>query len=381
MDISVWEKESFFAPCDVLIVGGGLLGLWTARELKIKRPYLKVTLIDKGIIPSGASTRNAGFACFGSPSEMLYDLQVMQADTMWRIVDMRFRGIQRIRSLFPDDQSGFENSGGFECFSATTRGDVDRWEWQLRELNKDMRQVTGTSESFTPAPGKLAGYGLKGFGYMVENRMEGGLHSGRLVKALMTLVKSLGVQVLGGIEMTAYEPGVGNTKVFTAQKVTFSARQVLLATNAFLSKQVPSLGIVPARGQIILSPPIAGLALKGTFHFDEGYYYFRNLGNRVLLGGARNKDFNGEQTLSMETSDIICQALYAFIQQHIPAAAIFPFDRFEKWSGLMAMHPTKQPLLAQLGDGVWAAMCCNGMGVALSPVFSEHVAKAIMEHG
>ena len=47
----------------------------------------------------------------------------------------------------------------------------------------------------------------------------------------------------------------------------------------------------------------------------------------------------------------------------------------------MAMHPTKQPVLAQLGNGMWAGMCCNGMGVALSPVFSEHVAKAMMEDG
>ena len=28
--------------------------------------------------------------------------------------------------------------------------------------------------------------------------------------------------------------------------------------------------------------------LKGAFHYDEGYVYFRNIDNRVLLGGGRN---------------------------------------------------------------------------------------------
>jgi glycine/D-amino acid oxidase-like deaminating enzyme len=380
MDISVWEKESFYAPCDVLIVGGGLLGLWTARELKIKRPYLKVTLIDKGIIPTGASTRNAGFACFGSPSEMLHDLTVMDSDDMWRIVDMRFRGIQKIRSVIPDAQTGFENSGGYECFSGISKSEWEQFESQLKGLNIQMQAITGASHSFASAPGKLAGYGLRGFDYMVENRLEGSLHSGKLVKALMAAVKGLGVQVLNGIEMTAYEAGTSSIKVHTSQRINISAKQLLLATNAFLSKQVPALGVVPARGQIILSPPIAGLALKGTFHFDGGYYYFRNLGNRVLLGGARNKDFNGEQTLSLETTANIREALYTFLQKHVPAAAVFPLDAFESWSGLMAMHPTKQPILAQLDSGIWAAMCCNGMGVALSPVFSEHVAKAMLDN-
>ena len=52
-------------------------------------------------------------------------------------------------------------------------------------------------------------------------------------------------------------------------------------------------GITPARGQIIVTEPIDDLPWTGCHHFDEGFYYFRNIGNRVLLGGARNQDFDG----------------------------------------------------------------------------------------
>ncbi|MES2647604.1 MAG: FAD-binding oxidoreductase [Bacteroidota bacterium] len=378
MDVSVWEKESFYASSDILIVGGGLLGLWTARELKIRRPALKVTLIDKGVIPTGASTRNAGFACFGSPSEMLHDIKVMGATAMWQVADMRYRGIQKIRSVLKDDLTGFENSGGYECYNEMSAAEWQRFEEQVSALNKEMQLITGKENAFSSAPGKLAGYGLKGFSYMIENRLEGGLHSGKLVQALTQMVREMGVKILTGVEIAGYEHEPGGLKVSTLQKVQFHTKQLLLATNAFLASQLPGLGVVPARGQIILSPPIPGLALKGTFHFDGGYYYFRNLGNRVLIGGARNTDFTSEETLNMQTTGAIKTALYTFLQKHIPAAAMHPLENFESWSGLMAMHASKQPLLQMVHTNVFAAMCCNGMGVALSPVFSEQVAEVML---
>src|SRR5277367_3561877 len=61
MLLSIWEKESFFAPADIVIAGSGLVGLWSAYYLKKKAPRLSITVVERGLIPSGASTRNAGF--------------------------------------------------------------------------------------------------------------------------------------------------------------------------------------------------------------------------------------------------------------------------------------------------------------------------------
>ncbi|MFL5809244.1 MAG: FAD-dependent oxidoreductase, partial [Flavisolibacter sp.] len=60
--VSIWEKETFYAPQDVVIAGSGFVGLWSAFFLKKKKPKLKITVVDRGLIPTGASTRNAGFA-------------------------------------------------------------------------------------------------------------------------------------------------------------------------------------------------------------------------------------------------------------------------------------------------------------------------------
>ena len=85
MQISIWEKESFYAPKNVIIVGSGLVGLWCAWHLKKNDPKLSVAIVDRGIIPTGASTRNAGFACFGSvSSDNIFDSHARPFECFFR---------------------------------------------------------------------------------------------------------------------------------------------------------------------------------------------------------------------------------------------------------------------------------------------------------
>ncbi len=65
---------------------------------------------------------------------------------------------------------------------------------------------------------------------------------------------------------------------------------------------ISDLELMPVRSQILLTEPIENLKLKGTFHYDEGYIYFRN---RILLGGARNLDFQTEETTELETTEFL----------------------------------------------------------------------------
>src|SRR6266700_2118011 len=114
MQVSVWEKESFYAPKDVIIVGSGFVGLWCAYYLKKKQPKLSVTIVDRGIIPTGASTRNAGFACFGSVTELLQDFNKTGEEKMLELVEMRYKGLLRIRKIFSEQEIDFDMCGGYE---------------------------------------------------------------------------------------------------------------------------------------------------------------------------------------------------------------------------------------------------------------------------
>lgn len=75
MQLSYWEKEQYFRGNDLVVVGSGIVGLNAAIEYKLKYPRQKVLVLERGILPLGASTKNAGFACFGSVSELNDDLK------------------------------------------------------------------------------------------------------------------------------------------------------------------------------------------------------------------------------------------------------------------------------------------------------------------
>lgn len=373
MQISVWEAESFYSHKNIIIVGAGLAGLWTALEINKKRPQLKILLLDKGLIPAGASTRNAGFACFGSPTEMWNDTQTMGLDKVLEMAEMRYRGINKIRSHFGDAVIDYDDCGGYELLGAGFNDEA--LDERLAELNGHLQGVTGKEATFEVKDKNIKKFIFNGFNHLVENKLEGGLHSGKLVQALTKKVLSLGIEIITQAEVTRWQMEKGVTKVATKQGIGFSCDRLVLCTNGFTGDIYKQADVVPGRGQVIVTSPIEKLPFRGTFHYDGGFYYFRNLGNRVLLGGARNKDFAGEATNKMETSNLIQNELFRFLSEQILPGREFTIDY--SWSGIMAFTSNHQPLVETIGENVLAVVACNGMGVALTPIIAEKVAVLV----
>lgn len=370
MQISIWEQEAFFTERDIIIIGAGLCGLWCAHDLKLKYPTLKILILEKGIIPSGASTRNAGFACFGSPTELLHDAEVMGAERMWQIAEMRYKGIQKIKQHFGTDEIDYNNCGGFECLQ-NGKHNIGALREKLEWLNKGMQAITGSRETFVWANEKISAYGMSGFDAMIENKLEGALHSGKLVMALTKKVQSLGIEIMNGIDVQHYDEKASKIILTSKQDVTFTTERLIVCSNAFTNQFLTHVNVAPARGQILVTSPINDLPLRGTFHFDEGFYYFRNVGNRLLLGGARNKCFDAEATTSFNTTAIVQEELERFITIHLLPSR--PFTIEYRWSGIMGFTEDKQPMVKHISDKVTAIVTCNGMGVALSPVIPEQL--------
>jgi gamma-glutamylputrescine oxidase len=376
MQVSIWEKESFYAPKDVIIAGSGLVGLWCAYYLKKKRPKLSITIVDRGIIPTGASTRNAGFACFGSLTELLYDLQESGEDKMLELVGMRYEGLQRIRKLIDKKDIDFDLCGGYELFTQKNDPGITELNDEVTLLNKLLRDVVGEKKTFRVTDKKIERFGFANVAHLVENKLEGYLHSGKLCQVLLQLVQGMGVTVLNATEITSYEKIGENLVLYTNQHIHLTAAKLLICTNAFASQLLPDLDIVPARGQVLVTGPIPGLAFKGTFHYDEGFYYFRNLGNRVLLGGARNSAFDEEATEEMTTTDGIQRTLEDFLSTYLLPGQSFHIT--DRWSGIMGMGSEKMPVVKEISQQVYCAVRMSGMGVALAPVVGEKVAKMML---
>jgi len=75
------------------------------------------SLLERNAVPSGASTRNAGFVCFGSLTEVIADSQKMGREKTQELVKMRFNGLQRIQYCFKSDDLDFEHRVGYEIIN------------------------------------------------------------------------------------------------------------------------------------------------------------------------------------------------------------------------------------------------------------------------
>jgi len=370
--LSVWERESFFAPADIIIAGSGFVGLWSAYYLKKKAPKLSITILERGLIPTGASTRNAGFACFGSLTELISDAAKMGEDKMLELVEMRYKGLRRIGKLFSDKEIDFRLHGGFDLITGEST-DINELRSGIDRLNRPLKKIVGLQKTFRMANDKLPVFGFAGIQHLIENRAEGQLHSGRLCQALLKQVQSMGVTVLNNIEIKSYEKVNGHLLLHTSYPFSFIASQLLVCTNAFARQLLPQLDIEPARGQVFVTSPIDKLPFQGTFHYDEGFYYFRNLGNRVLLGGARNKAFEAENTDEMNITEEIQNELERFLKETILPERDYTIEH--RWSGIMGMGSEKMPIVQAVNDHVFCAVRMSGMGVALAPIVGEKVAR------
>jgi gamma-glutamylputrescine oxidase len=370
--VSIWEKESFYSHKDVIIIGSGFVGLWSAYHLKKNRPKLSVAVVDRGIIPTGASTRNAGFACFGSVSELIADTIKSGEEQMLEIVEMRFKGLKKINKIFRKKEIGYEELGGYELITDDQGLDLNTLRSNIDWLNHKLKHITKKEKAFYLNDEKIAEFGFANVHHLIENRLEAQLHSGKLCQALLKLVQSMGVTILNAVEIKSFEKINGTVELATNQHFKLSTHQLLICTNAFAKQLVPDLDVEPARGQILLTSEIPNLNWKGTFHYDEGFYYFRNLGKRVLLGGARNTAIDEERTFDLNTSENIQAALEHFLHEKI--LPVTPFTIEYRWSGIMGVSNEKMPVVKQVSEQIFCAVRMGGMGVALAPVIGEKIA-------
>jgi gamma-glutamylputrescine oxidase len=180
------------------------------------------------------------------------------------------------------------------------------------------------------------------------------------------------------VEVTGFENTGSMIEVRTRSGISFTTRNFLICTNASARDLLPDADVTPARGQVILTSPIENLGWSGTFHSDEGYFYFRNVGNRVLLGGARNKAFEDEATTEQVTSPFIQQELEKYLDKVVLPGHRGRYSIEHRWAGIMGMGSDKFPDIREVQPNVVSMVNTGGIGVALAPIAGRKVASLLL---
>lgn len=370
MQLSYWEIKNWFTDVDFLVVGSGIVGINAAIRLRERFPSARILIVERGQLPQGASTKNAGFACFGSLSEMAADLRTAPPEDVFALVKKRWDGLNWLRTKYGDSAIGFKNYGGYELFLDSQPELFDECLQSMDRVNKLLRPLF-KSDVFSVRSNTMKFANVKD--RLLYNPFEGQVETGKLMLTLLKDAAAHDIQILNSATLDAFEAQSDGVLV-RINGYEFKTGNLLFATNGF-SARITNQRVAPARAQVLVTKPIDDLHLKGTFHLDEGFYYFRNIDNRILLGGARNLNIQGETTEDFGTTQQIQDRLEQLLSEVILPGQ--PFEIDHRWSGIMGMGIQKSPIVEALGDRVFCGVRLGGMGVAIGSLIGRELAELV----
>ncbi|MCI9844239.1 NAD(P)/FAD-dependent oxidoreductase [Flavobacterium pectinovorum] len=370
MELSYWELKNWFTNVEYTIVGSGIVGLHTALRLRERFPTAKILVLEKGMLPQGASTKNAGFACFGSISEIMEDLKTHTEEDVVELIEKRWQGLQQLRKRLGDDIMDFRPYGGYELFLKEDESGFNECISKIPFINEVLKPIF-KADVFAK---EIDRFGFQNIHeYLVFNPFEAQIDTGNLMQELLKQAVAANILILNQQTVTSYTDA-GNHVEVVLNDFSFSSKKLLFATNGF-AESLTNGAVKPARAQVLITKPIEGLDIKGTFHLDRGYYYFRNIGNRILLGGGRNLDFEAENTTEFGQTKIVQNKL-----QNLLINVILPHQNFQIehwWSGIMGIGNSKNPIVTQLSENVFCGVRLGGMGVAIGSLIGTELADLI----
>ena len=372
---SFWE-EGCVQEHDIAIIGGGLVGMSVAASIKERWPERSVTIFERSVIPYGASTRNAGFTCTGSLSELASDIDLMGHDSLRELVFQRWLGLKITLKRIESTQCDYFNHGGFEIIRSNELEVLNR----LQEVNQLVGDFLPEYITVKDNPREF-GISLDDNEKLLQIRSEGQLHPGKLVKSLERYCAELGVLFRVGCKIESINKSDSKYKLMVNDLsrgvITMNCNRPIICTNAYARELYDDINIVPGRGQVLITQPIPDLNFRGNLHIDRGFYYLRSVNQRLLIGGGRNEDFEAEETDIMELNMSIQSSLERVLRKSIELNS--PPQIHSRWAGIMAFGESKLPTVRLEADGLLTAVKLSGMGVALAGYVGKAVAD-LMEN-
>jgi glycine/D-amino acid oxidase-like deaminating enzyme len=299
--ISYWLAASRAGPArpplaadgraDVVVIGAGFTGLWTAIALTDSDPALRVVVLEAESVGFGASGRNGGFCSASLTHGLANGIRHFPDE----LAILEREGLANLRALVD-----FTRDNGIAC---------DLEETGVLEVADQPHQV----EEFRAWVDEAAAWG-ESLEFMDRERVQAEVHSplwqagllgtpdrnvlldpAKLVRGLARICDERGVTIHESTRVTAVERRAGGVRVRTASGATITADHVVVATSAYsgwlgrLSNQ-----FVPVYDYVLVSDPMTieqresiGWRLRqGMSDANNQFHYFRlTADDRILWGG------------------------------------------------------------------------------------------------
>ncbi len=366
MNNCYWHFNHHLHSYDYGIIGGGFVGMYIALHIKQKSPKAKVLLVESQQHGAMASSRNAGFACIGSVTELISDTEQYGLDKVIDLVEMRYAGLKYIEQKYGQAIS-FDWCGGYELFKEKS---IREEAIAHIELYNDALQRAIGIRPYS----EVAASRFRLDPVAIFNKVEGHIDTGTYFRLLRRECITHGVTIETGRTVTdIVESSVGVELEVRDIGAKITVKSLINCTNSLNQKWLSrDKGVLKTvRNQVLVTQKFSRPFIRGAYHMDQGYIYFRDLDDRILIGGARHV-FPEEETdqLGMNVDNLLY--LKNILEEYIlPQGVQCEIDY--AWSGLLSGGTTRLPIVERVSEHQVVALRLGGMGVAIAPIIANRV--------
>jgi glycine oxidase len=353
-------SNEFPRSADVVIIGGGVIGLSIARALA-QRGVRDVWLIERGALGAEAS--------FAAGGILAPQAEADRADEFFELAC-------RSRDLYGEFAAGLFDETGVDVELDTTGtlyvalkdGDEleKRYAWQSRAGLAVEKLSAREARELEPSIAEdICGALLFPHDIQVENR--------RLLNALINSVANLGVNIATETTVESLTIERGHIRSVQTSRGPITCAKVIIAAGPWSSwiEHAHTPKIEPIRGQMICFEAKPQLT-RHVIYSPRGYLVPRKDGRLLAGSTSENAGFN-KQVTAGGINTILANA-----QEISPKIANLPI--VDTWAGLRPRAADGLPVLGPCDeiDGLVYATGHYRNGILLAPVTGELIAEAVV---
>ncbi len=358
------NKDNF---SEVLIVGGGVIGLSIARELH-RRGARRITVLERGKVGRESSYAAAGMLAPNAETEKADDFTKFCAESL----DLYNKFAEE---LFGETDVNIELDRSGTVYAAFTDHDSAeirrRYDWQKRAglaVEFLSAEETRRAEPFVSPDVRESLFFP--FDWQVENR--------KLLHALEKFAELNRIKIVENAEVKSLLTENGKIGGVRTVDADFSADAVVLATGAWTSLienggDIALPEIKPVRGQII-GFQTAKRLFERVIYSPRGYLVPRRDG-RILIG-ATVEDAGFDKNITAAGTEF----LRAVAMEISPSLA--SLEIAETWAGLRPLAADGLPVLGAVAaaKNLFIATAHYRNGILLAPLTAKILAERIAEN-
>jgi gamma-glutamylputrescine oxidase len=364
------------AGTDVAVVGGGLLGCWTAYWLA--KRGVNVTLIERDVISWGATGRNGGFLTGGAAIGYGDAIDRFGRDAARAVFALSAEGRSLAEQVIADEEIDCDFRIPGILSLALTDGALASMHRSAELMREDgfagelLDRQAAQDMIRTPLGSEVTGGALAPDGGLV--------HSGRYLAGVAAAARRHGARFCRAAvtALTSCDEGV----TLSTSAGSIRAQRVVVAVNAWSDELVPGLAglVVPVRGQILAYEPRAQVFQTGlgTDITPTGEYWQQTPDGSIVIGGCRAEAPHGDVGVrDMVPTPDVTRAIEAVLPRLFPALDGLQVAR--RWAGLMAFTSDYLPVADAAPDlsGVWVTGGFCGHGMPFGPRVGQLLAEAV----